>query len=109
MKVLLALLGLLLPLHAPVVRPDLPEHPLHVTLLDGTRGTYEKIDKETNDGQECDKDNAEEHVPEAVIGDYAIIHVGFAISLLSEEEAQETLDLLRQIMEAGEMEAEDLA
>jgi hydrogenase expression/formation protein HypC len=50
-----------------------------------------------------------EHVPEAVIGDYAIIHVGFAISLLSEEEAQETLDLIRQIMEAGEMEGEDLA
>jgi hydrogenase expression/formation protein HypC len=50
-----------------------------------------------------------EHVPEAVVGDYAIIHVGFAISLLSEEEAQETLDLLRQIMEAGELEKEDLA
>ena len=48
------------------------------------------------------------HVPEAEIGDYAIIHVGFAISLLSEEEAQETLDLLRQVIEAGEMEDEDL-
>ena len=48
-----------------------------------------------------------EHVPEAKIGDYAIIHVGFAISLLSEEEAQETLDLLRQVIEAGEMEDED--
>jgi hydrogenase expression/formation protein HypC len=49
-----------------------------------------------------------EHVPEAEIGDYAIIHVGFAISLLSEEEAQDTLDLLRQVLEAGEMEDEDL-
>ena len=48
-----------------------------------------------------------EHVPEAKVGDYAIIHVGFAISLLSEEEAQETLDLLRQIIAAGEMEDED--
>ena len=48
-----------------------------------------------------------EHVPEAKIGDYAIIHVGFAISLLSEEEAQETLDLIRQVMEAGEMEEQD--
>jgi hydrogenase expression/formation protein HypC len=36
-------------------------------------------------------------VPEAQVGDYAIIHVGFAISLLSEKEAQETLDLLREI------------
>ena len=48
-----------------------------------------------------------EHVPEAEIGDYAIIHVGFAISLLSEEEAQEALDLLRQVIAAGEMEDED--
>ncbi|MDZ7844577.1 MAG: HypC/HybG/HupF family hydrogenase formation chaperone [Anaerolineales bacterium] len=43
-----------------------------------------------------------EHVPEAEVGDYAIIHVGFAISLLSEEEAQDTLALLREIVEAGE-------
>jgi hydrogenase expression/formation protein HypC len=37
------------------------------------------------------------YVPEAKAGDYCIIHVGFAISLLSESEAMETLDLLRQI------------
>jgi len=37
------------------------------------------------------------YVPEAKIGDYAIIHVGFALNLLSEEEAQETLALLSQI------------
>jgi hydrogenase expression/formation protein HypC len=38
-----------------------------------------------------------DYVPEAQIGEYCIIHVGFAISLLSESEAMETLDLLRQI------------
>ena len=38
-----------------------------------------------------------DYVPEAQIGDYCIIHVGFAISLLSESEAMETLDLLKQI------------
>jgi len=38
-----------------------------------------------------------EYVPEAKIGDYCVIHVGFAISLVSEEEALETLELLRQI------------
>jgi len=38
-----------------------------------------------------------DYVPEAQVGDYCIIHVGFAISLLSESEAIETLDLLRQI------------
>lgn len=38
-----------------------------------------------------------DYVPEAKVGDYCVIHVGFAISLLSEQEAMETLDLLRQI------------
>jgi hydrogenase expression/formation protein HypC len=37
------------------------------------------------------------YVPDAKVGEYCIIHVGFAISLLSESEAQETLDLLKQI------------
>jgi hydrogenase expression/formation protein HypC len=37
------------------------------------------------------------YVPEAKVGEYCIIHVGFAISLLSESEANETLDLLKQI------------
>ncbi len=38
-----------------------------------------------------------EYVPEAQVGEYCVIHVGFAISLLSEAEAMETLGLLRQI------------
>ena len=50
-----------------------------------------------------------EHVPEAEIGRDPIIHVGFAISLLSEEEAQESIDLLREILEAGELEGDDQA
>ena len=37
------------------------------------------------------------YVPEAKVGEYCIIHVGFAISILSESDAQETLDLLKQI------------
>ncbi|MGD2078357.1 MAG: HypC/HybG/HupF family hydrogenase formation chaperone [Chloroflexota bacterium] len=41
-------------------------------------------------------------VPEAQLGDYTVIHVGFAISLLSEQEAQETLDLLREISSIDE-------
>ena len=39
------------------------------------------------------------YVPEARVGDYTIIHVGFALHLISEEEAQETLDLIHQIAE----------
>ncbi len=38
-----------------------------------------------------------DYVPEAKVGEYCIIHVGFAISLLSEAEAQETLALLSEI------------
>ena len=41
-------------------------------------------------------------VPEAKIGDYTIIHVGFAISLISEKEALKTLDMLREIDQMGE-------
>ena len=37
------------------------------------------------------------YVPEAKVGDYAMIHVGFALNLMSEAEANESLDLLRQI------------
>jgi hydrogenase expression/formation protein HypC len=39
-----------------------------------------------------------DYVPEAQIGEYCIIHVGFAISLLSEAEAKETLALLQDII-----------
>ena len=38
------------------------------------------------------------YVPEATVGEYCIIHVGFAISLLSEKDAMETLELLKEIV-----------
>jgi hydrogenase expression/formation protein HypC len=38
-----------------------------------------------------------DYVPEARVGEYCIIHVGFALSLLSETEAKETLALLKDI------------
>ena len=37
------------------------------------------------------------YVPEAEIGDYVLIHVGFALNIISEEEANETLSLLQEI------------
>lgn len=43
-----------------------------------------------------------EYLPEVNIGDYTIVHVGFAISLLSEEEAQASLDTLREIADIEE-------
>ena len=42
------------------------------------------------------------YVPEAVVGDYTVIHVGFAISQISEEEALETLRLLDEIANIDE-------
>ncbi len=38
-----------------------------------------------------------DYVPEAKVGEYCVIHVGFAISLMNEKEALETLTLLKQI------------
>ena len=38
-----------------------------------------------------------EYQPTAKVGDYVVVHVGFAISLLSEEEAAATLAILREI------------
>jgi hydrogenase expression/formation protein HypC len=40
---------------------------------------------------------------DASVGDWVIIHAGFAIEKLSEEDAQQTLALLRDIMEADEV------
>ncbi|MBI2428818.1 MAG: HypC/HybG/HupF family hydrogenase formation chaperone [Ignavibacteriales bacterium] len=41
-----------------------------------------------------------EMLPEANVNDYVIVHVGFAISIIDEEEAKETL---RMLSEAGEL------
>ena len=35
--------------------------------------------------------------PDVKIGDYVLLHTGYAISVIDEEEAQETLRLLREI------------
>jgi hydrogenase expression/formation protein HypC len=43
------------------------------------------------------------YVPEAGIGDYVIVHVGFAISRLDEAEARRVFDYLRQMDELQEL------
>lgn len=42
------------------------------------------------------------YIPEAKLGDYTIIHVGFALNIISEKEAQETLELLKNISNIAE-------
>jgi hydrogenase expression/formation protein HypC len=44
------------------------------------------------------------YVPEAKIDDYVLVHVGFAISIIDEAEAQEVFEYLRQIGEFAELE-----
>jgi len=44
------------------------------------------------------------YVPEASVGDYAIVHVGFAISLVDEKEALQTFEYLKQMGELTELE-----
>ena len=46
-------------------------------------------------------------VPETQPGDYVLVHVGFAISRVSPEEAERTYELLRQIQEADEIPPEE--
>ena len=43
------------------------------------------------------------YVPEAGVGDYVIVHVGFALSRLDEEEANKTLEYFRQMGELAEL------
>jgi hydrogenase expression/formation protein HypC len=40
--------------------------------------------------------------PEARVGDYVLVHTGYAINVLDQEQAEETLALLREIAEAEE-------
>lgn len=42
-----------------------------------------------------------ELAPEAKVGDYVLLHAGFAIQVLNEEEAQEILKLLEEMSEAS--------
>jgi hydrogenase expression/formation protein HypC len=37
--------------------------------------------------------------PEAEVGDYVLVHTGFAINVIDEDEAQETLRLLEELSE----------
>jgi len=38
---------------------------------------------------------------EVRVGDYVIVHAGFAIQVLNEAEAEETLALIRDVLEGG--------
>ena len=72
--------------------------PMRITALDGTLATIVAAGLE----QRC----SVLLVPEAAIGDYVLVHAGYAISVIDEEEALETYDLLRQIGALDELSGE---
>ena len=41
----------------------------------------------------------EQHPPESCIGDWVLVHVGFAMNRINEKEATETLQLLQEMAE----------
>ncbi len=45
------------------------------------------------------------YVPEAKLGDYVLVHVGFAISIVDEEEARQVFEYLRQMGDLADLEA----
>ncbi|MBL7782388.1 MAG: HypC/HybG/HupF family hydrogenase formation chaperone [Saprospiraceae bacterium] len=49
------------------------------------------------------KDASLEMVPAAKEGDYVLVHVGVAISIVDEEEAQKTFEYLKEIGEIDEL------
>ena len=73
-----------------------PGRVLEITDRDGTRMA-------TVDFGGITKEVCLEYVPDLQVGEYTIVHVGFALQRLDEQAAQETLELFRQM---GELDAE---
>ncbi len=44
-----------------------------------------------------------EYTPEAAVGDYVLVHVGFALSRVDEEEAERTFKLLEELNQLDEL------
>lgn len=44
------------------------------------------------------------YVPEAKVGDYVLVHVGFALSIVDEEEATQVFEYLRRMDELADLE-----
>ena len=49
------------------------------------------------------RDACLDYVPETQVGDYVLVHVGFAISRVDEEEAHRTYQALAELDQLGEL------
>lgn len=47
-----------------------------------------------------------EHVQDVALGDYVLVHVGFALSLIDAQEARKIFELLRELDQLGELQPE---
>ena len=52
------------------------------------------------------RDACVEYVPEAELGSYVLVHVGFALSVVDEEEAARTYKLFEEMGQLGELETQ---
>ena len=50
-----------------------------------------------------------EYVPEVKVGDYVLVHVGFAISTVDKEEAERSYRILEELGQTGELTADLIA
>lgn len=55
------------------------------------------------------KDVCMAYVPEVAVGDYVVVHVGFAISIVDEEEARRTMEFLREMDDLDELDIDQPA
>jgi hydrogenase expression/formation protein HypC len=67
--------------------------PALINKIEGTQGVA--------DIEGVTRDISLELTPEAKVGDYVLLHTGYAISIIDQEEAEETLKLLRELAEAA--------
>jgi len=49
------------------------------------------------------------YVPETQVGEYVLVHVGFAISRVDEEEARRTYEALAELDQLGELEIPEVS
>lgn len=66
--------------------------PALITKIEGTQGVA--------DIEGVTREISLELTPEAKVGDYVLLHTGYAISIIDADEAAETLKLLRELAEA---------
>ena len=52
-----------------------------------------------------ERDTCLEHVPDAMLGSFVLVHVGFALSVIDEAEAERTFELFREMGQLGELDA----